>query len=219
MEDLPGTFDFWSCYESGWEDDTHHALDLLLSHYAENEEPYPDFIDIGAWVGPISLWIADRCPKVIAMEPDPHARRLLKQNLKHNNADNVTVEKSAFGDGGFMNLGVKESGWFGDSMTSSVYGASGVMSITVMTLTLDQVIEKYGLDPRNLLLKMDIEGGEADALISNLDFIKTYRPSIHLSFHAPLFRNPVEYLEKMEYVFFELRETRAVPIDFSSLIL
>lgn len=219
MEDLPGAFDFWSCYDNGWEDDTHLTLDLLLDEYLVNNEPYPDFIDIGAWVGPISLWVADRCPRVIAVEPDPEARFLLRKNLQNNQAHNVVVERSAFGNGSSVSIGVKATGWFGDSMTSSIYADAGVASVRVDSLTLNRIVEKHQLDPMNVIIKMDIEGGEADALVANLGFVKRYRPKIHLSFHGPLFADPTEYLAKMNFVFSELGDTRSVPTDFSSLVL
>ena len=219
MEDLPSEeHDFWAIYEQGWEDDTHHTLDELLKRYSDTNNSYPSFIDVGAWVGPISLWMSDRCPKIVAVEPDPTALLWLRQNVINNNADNILVEASAFGDGNEVVLGVKDTGWFGDSMTSSIYSGSST-SVVVPSLTFAQLVDKYELDPYNILIKMDIEGGEAEALISNLPFLKEYKPKIHLSFHGPLFEDSSDYLEKMGYIFSEMGDTRQVPEGFESLVL
>lgn len=220
MEEVPGEFDFWTCYENGWEDDTHQDLDGLLK-----DRSNPSFIDVGAWVGPISLWVANRCPIVLALEPDPVARKLLERNLMNNDVLNVVIREEALGDGNTINLGVKdavengkEAGEYGDSMTSSLYENSS-RSFTVDTVTFQQLVDNYSLDPNNLLIKIDIEGGEADALLSNLEFIRQYRPPIHLSFHAPLFSDPTDYLNKMNRIFKELEDDRQIPEDFGSLII
>lgn len=58
---------FWARYEAGeWEPDTHELLTQIL-------KPGDLFVDIGAWIGPVTLWALELGAHVIAIEPDPIA--------------------------------------------------------------------------------------------------------------------------------------------------
>jgi predicted nicotinamide N-methyase len=78
---------FWDRVEAGaWEPGTLLALQPLLG-------PGVLFLDIGAWVGPLSLFAAGMGARVIAVEADPRAEVQLRRNLAANPdfAHRVTV--------------------------------------------------------------------------------------------------------------------------------
>jgi len=102
---------FWDWFESEtWEPDTARVLRLCL----DSDTTY---VDVGAWIGDTVLLGACRAGSVIAFEPDPTARAVLKRNLSLNPLmENVQVRDEALSDrsgrGGLVYVG--ESG---DSLT------------------------------------------------------------------------------------------------------
>src|SRR5665213_1018480 len=82
--DVDGPDDFWSTlWLDGWEDFTLDTVDRFAREDAT-------LIDIGAWVGPVSLWAARRGP-VLAVDPDPIALDYLRGNVAKNARENVEV--------------------------------------------------------------------------------------------------------------------------------
>lgn len=139
-------FDFWTWFESGtWEPDTFEVLTEFL-------HPGVTFLDVGAWIGPISLVASRMCDRVVAVEPDPVAHEELYANLALNQIHNVDVYEMAVGVTDFVDLGRDAEGRFGDSMTSVLYT---VDSFTVPAEPLEAFV------PDNCgLIKVDIEGAE-----------------------------------------------------------
>lgn len=205
-------FDFWTnSYEAGWESDTHVILE-------QNLTPDTTLLDIGAWVGPFTLFSSPLCRAIIALEPDPAAFDMLEKNVTHNNIQNATVLREALWDGSIVTLGVKERGDMGDSMTSVLY-ANCSRTISVPSTTLKSLVTQYSLDPLNLFIKMDIEGAEADALLMNWDFIYTYRPPMWLGLHIPLVENQVDYTQKIKRVTDLYGMDGPIPIGYESILL
>lgn len=214
VEDLPLSegFDFWTqAYEAGWESDTHSILEQNLTIYTT-------FLDIGAWVGPFTLFSSPLCHTIIALEPDPIAVDMLEKNIHHNSIQNAIVCREALWDGSVVNLGVKENGVLGDSMTSILYSECS-HSITVPSTTLESLVNKFIIDPFNLFIKMDIEGAEADALLMNWDFIREYLPPMWLSLHTPLVEDSRAYSEKIQKIIDLYGMNTPIPIGFESILL
>lgn len=214
VEDLPLSegFDFWThAYESGWESDTHLILE-------QNLTPDTILLDIGAWVGPFTLFSSPLCSKIIALEPDPIAFDMLEKNVIHNNIQNATILREALWDGSDVTLGVKERGDMGDSMTSVLYSECS-RTITVLSTTFESLVQTFNLDPLGLFIKMDIEGAEAEALLMNWDFIKTYLPPMWLSLHIPLVDDKTAYTNKIRKITDLYGISTPIPIGFESILL
>lgn len=150
--EIPGTesWGFWDFYSSGqWESTTLDALDSLL-------KPGDLLFDIGAWVGPITLWAASNGVRVIAVEPDPEAFEALRQNISASGFDSlVQLEQVAIADyDGEVSLGQQEI--LGDSQSSLTREMPN--SIIVECKRLTWLLAKYGMPN---VVKMDIEGGES----------------------------------------------------------
>jgi FkbM family methyltransferase len=144
---------FWDRVEAGlWEPGTLSVLETLLG---------PDivFVDVGAWVGALTLYAAALGARVVAVEADPKALDQLRRNLAANPnlSTQVTVIPRALSpDGEPVRLGARRKP--GDSMSSALLADAGPTWIAEAT-TSGSIITDIGTDLRRHL-KLDIEGGE-----------------------------------------------------------
>lgn len=158
---------FWDRFSDGtWEPESFEAIDAHIT-------PGSTFVDIGAWIGPLSLWAARKGAHVLAIEPDPVARHVLLENVMLNDLlDRVTVLSFAVSDqtgiGFLKHRGHDlEPGELGNSMSGlSDHG------VEVPTITIPDLWDMY--DIRDVgLVKIDIEGGEA-ALVGDAPFLRQF---------------------------------------------
>lgn len=118
-------------------------------------------LDVGAYKGETAVWLAGRAGPngaVYALEPDPSTVSKLSANVERNRSATqapISILPCA--------VGVTS----GKQCFSAVTGGGSHMDrageITIDMMTIDQVVEDLGL-ARVDLIKMDIEGGEVDAL-------------------------------------------------------
>jgi FkbM family methyltransferase len=140
---------FWAKYEAGkWEPETKALLEEVLS-------PGDLFVDIGAWIGPVSLWAIDCGATVVAVEPDPLALPELRRQLPMS----TEIWEGALGlRRGTARLAGAGRGRrsFGTSMSQvSEHG-----QLRVSMWTLDEILAGR----RPALVKIDIEGYELEVL-------------------------------------------------------
>ncbi len=146
-EPITSSWRFWDLFSNGqWEPSTFEVLDQIL-------KPDSLFFDIGAWIGPVTLWAAKKGCKVISVEPDPEAFRQLEENVRLNDLNVTLIQKAVSNHELTERLNVSTPG---DSKSSLTYKFQN--SIEVQATTLDKLIEEYGKPD---LIKMDIEGGES----------------------------------------------------------
>lgn len=163
-----GGWDFWEAASNGsWEGQSFDVLDEYLKGGL--------FVDIGAWIGPLSVYASAFGP-VVAFEPDPAAFADLIANTKGLPVD---CRQLALSDvAGIVELRAQEYGW-GSSMTSMVTHPDGP-SIVVDTLTLPEAFAGLGTPD---LIKMDIEGGESIVLPHAEPFLRELGVPMLLSLH------------------------------------
>ncbi|WP_278922408.1 FkbM family methyltransferase [Pseudophaeobacter profundi] len=167
---------FWRKASAGrWEPETFAVLDAYL-----NKEQ--DYLDIGAWIGPTTLYGAARARRVYCFEPDPVAFRYLAWNLELNGVQNVSAFSVALSRGVGIARMASFGGEAGDSMTSLL--TDGDHGSDVITLGWKDFSDATDLSKVSLV-KMDIEGAEFDVLPSLLPWLKAHRPALYLSTHAP----------------------------------
>lgn len=140
---------FWTSLDAGWEDET---LAFIEAHAA----PGTVFVDIGAWIGPISLLAARKGARVVALEPDPVARAALEENLALNGLKAQIVPKALHADAQGLTLYGGRRG-LGASTTSAL-GVSKGDPVRVPTVTAEDVAALAGDDPA--FMKVDVEGHE-----------------------------------------------------------
>lgn len=145
---------FWDRVEAGgWEPGTLAVLDRLVG-------PGTTFLDLGSWVGALSLYAAGQGARVFAVEADPAAVSQLRRNLAANPdlAARVTVlPRAVAAEVGPVRLGACRKP--GDSMSSVLLAGDGPASWLVDAITPDDLVAAIG-PTDELFVKLDIEGGE-----------------------------------------------------------
>lgn len=162
---VDGAFDFWQLYDNGeWEPETREVLARFL-------KPGAQFCDVGAWIGPVTLWAVELGATVLALEPDPVARKQLRENTY---GMPVRINPRALAPSVGYGLLHNRRGWYGDSM--SFLAAEGKR---VRTTTPARLLDGYTPD----LLKLDIEGGEMSVLPFLLPICRDRQIPVWVSFH------------------------------------
>ena len=144
-----------------------------------------DFLDIGAWVGPTTLWGSKFARSVVSFEPDPIAFSYLYRNVHLNMLTNVFLEEAAIAIQPRVDMFSRT--YPGDSM-SNMLGAGEPLS-SVYGVFLDAAL---GMGDFNLM-KMDIEGGEAIVLPPNKELLGDKKIPLMLSFHGAFYRNSEDF--------------------------
>jgi len=184
---------FWTKrYEpSKWEPYTFTIFDKFL------DKEY-SYIDIGSWIGPTVLYGCQLAKRCYGIEPDPVAFKNLKKNvaLNPNLKSCISLSNKCISDSnGFVYLSPKNSSDRGNSESSTVY-EKPLKSWKVPALTLQQFYIDNSIEDCNFI-KMDIEGGEFSVLPSLKHFLENEKPTIYLSLHPHLVKNPSKKIEKI----------------------
>jgi FkbM family methyltransferase len=144
---------FWDRVAAGaWEPGTLAALDRVLD--AETK-----LLDLGAWVGPVTLYAAAQGAHVIAVEADPAALVQLRANIAANPdlaARIEVVERAVAPQPGAVRMGARRKP--GDSMSSALL-AGAEQSWDAVAITPGELAAVIGR-PARLVIKLDIEGAE-----------------------------------------------------------
>ncbi len=117
-------------------------------------------VDIGAHIGYYSLLMSrliGDSGRVHSFEPSTSTRALLNQNVRINNAGNVTVYPYAITDHNHLARMYTDRA---SPASNSLWGKPRADSFIVEAHTLDTILGDLKID----FIKMDIEGGEAKAL-------------------------------------------------------
>lgn len=189
--------EFWAAVRQGlWEPDTFEILDRFL-------EPSWRFVDIGAWIGPTSLYAAKKCGIVDAYECDPVALRALKDNFMLNRdiLERVKIHEFALGDhDGSIEL---YSAQLGNSETS-IFNMherndevlQNQQKIIVGVRDVQAIFRENGYaNCDRTLVKIDVEGSEFKILPRLADYIGNSRCVWYVSFHE-LNLNPSDFPKK-----------------------
>lgn len=149
--------------------------------------------DVGANMGVVCHWFAERCDHVYAFEPHPGNVSTLQSQMKLRNSTNITLHHYALGKNETqMQLHVK--GFHGHHSLGDVDNSPTVDKILVDVRTMDTVFEELSLD-RIHFLKIDVEGFESDVLSGASSLLAE---------------------KKIDYILFELQETLLQSIQRTS---
>jgi len=175
----PDWIAFWRKYETNkWESEILKKIEKYVS-----KDIY--FVDIGAWIGPITLFAKHYAKKVISFEPDPIAYTKLKQNielnLKNENDPNIIINELAVvsDKAEKINLYSKK---FGDS-GSSIIIKNHLNQTQVDSINFIDMFSKYHLIDKKIFLKIDIEGYEYELLKKYKDYLKRINVTLFFSLH------------------------------------
>jgi FkbM family methyltransferase len=123
-------------------------------------------IDLGAHVGMSVLYFRQRYPaaRILAVEPNPANFAKLERNVA--GLPGVEAMQVAVGGGpGIAWLDVGQESW----RSMLIADPEGAKAIRVPVVTLDQLVEHFGCERPETLLKVDVEGAEWDVLSSATD--------------------------------------------------
>lgn len=144
--------DSWRAWESGEDEEA------LFSFIAEKADPRGFFVDIGAYQGSVALLASRKYAKVFAFEADPVSVEALEDNIRVNEADNITIIPRFVGDKkGTQSFYSMDRG---NNSGSSAFHTEGKTRWEVETVRLDEFIAEAGCADAPIYLKIDIEGAE-----------------------------------------------------------
>jgi FkbM family methyltransferase len=162
--------------------DNDFYIGRALSLYGEREEKEVEFVcslvksddvvvDVGANIGLITVPLAQKAAQVHCFEPQPRMYELLRENIEQNGLLNVSAHQLAlgaiFGKAGLPSIDYDKPDNFG--------GVPLVPGSEIKVATLDS----FNLDACNLI-KIDVEGMEADVLAGAKETIKRHHPLLYV---------------------------------------
>lgn len=146
-------------------------IEWFLGHVS----PHDVVWDIGAHTGFFAMACARRSRHVVACEAMPDNGRLLREHLRLNHIENVTIVDAA------VSSTHNGSALFGGS-SSSYQNKLGSGAHSVATVTIDGLIAEGRPVPQ--IIKMDIEGAEQAALQGAVTTLSRVRPKILVAVHS-----------------------------------
>jgi FkbM family methyltransferase len=140
--------------------------------------------DVGAHIGFFSLLLAQRCQRVLAIEPSPDNARRLRTNVGLNEAPIDVIEAAVGREPGIARLTIADEGRKHSIADRRSPG------IAVPQITLDQLAEEHGFPS---LIKIDIEGAELGALLGAADILAR-RTTLLIEVHSPHLIDEITHL-------------------------
>ena len=141
-------------------------------------KPGDTVLDIGANVGIVSLWLAKLVGnngKVHAFEPNPELQQLLNQTIQRNHADNICPHPVALGSKpGQLELRILENNTGSGSLILD-YRLMNCRVVKVPVQTLDSIVVREKITAIRLM-KIDVEGFEAEVLRGGSHVLESVRP-------------------------------------------
>lgn len=151
-------------------------------------EPGSWTIDVGANIGVVSGQLASRTnAPVWALEPLPRnvARLVALANDNHLPIEVIPVAAGAVDGEATLRLwGAGGSGWA--SITASWVNAA---TMTVPLRSIDSLVAERGAPGRLSLIKIDVEGFEAQVLAGARETLAAHRPRLYVEFNDEILRD------------------------------
>lgn len=169
----PEFWDLWAW--DRWEVATHALIREVV-------KPGDLFLDVGAWIGPVTIWALQQGAYVIAIEPDPVAREELSEVLGVYPPLFEIWPGALTVDGGPVVLAPnpKPEGAFGDSMSRIAHPDQG--GVVVESWALNAILD--GRVPN--FMKMDVEGYEIVLVPFIMPWLVAHNVGVQISCHGEL---------------------------------
>ena len=148
------------------------------------------FIDCGCNYGFYSFYTASLSEKnkIISIEASKDTSKEFKKNLNLNNQNNINFFNNAVSDISKKNISFYES--VNDWESSQAHNNFATYSeLKVETIKIDNILGNYLLNDYVVVIKLDIEGNEINAIKGALEVIKKSDPLIIMEFSKYIFKN------------------------------
>ena len=175
-------------------------------------------LDVGGNIGFFSTLLsryAGPSGRVLAFEPEPANLGLLRENLARNGCANVTVIPCAAGlEAGTavfsLDAATGATGRLGVGATAGelAVGTGTVHLIETAVETIDGVADRLEAAPD--VIKLDIEGGELQALTGALETLRRHRPIVVSELTGESGGDVVRLLDGLGYLLWDLESGRTV---------
>ena len=145
---------------------------------AQIVKPGDTVLDIGANIGMVTLWLSTlvgKKGKVHAFEPNPEVQKILAETLVHNQVSNVCLHSFALGEEqGSLELRIPK---FNTGAASLIRHRDLIDGdrVEVPVRSLSKIVEEEGIKSIRLL-KIDVEGFEAEVLKGGEEVLREIRP-------------------------------------------
>ncbi len=171
----------------GGNDFVDHFLKDVIAKYVHQDSVC---VDVGANLGYVSLYLAARAKKVIALEPQPVVFMQLCANLFLNSRFNVTPHRlAAHSTPCMLDFAGYQSGWVGatsfDDYTK--IGSIGSISLSachdgeMQAVRLDDLI-----DEKVDFIKVDAQGADIDVILGAEALLEKYHPVVVFEYEDDL---------------------------------
>jgi FkbM family methyltransferase len=185
---------FWEKFTNeGWEKTN---LDFLLDHVRGGY-----FLDIGSWIGPISLLMSRRYQKVIAVDFDIVANRSFSKNISLNNITNI--EHYSFGLGEEEKELEVDADELGQS-TTNLFSKIAKNKVKVNLKTFTGFVQSLPSQDQINFIKIDCEGAEYLFLVQVYEYMKSKKIFVMISYHPWVVSKPRYYFVKLHHWFRQL---------------
>jgi len=130
-------------------------------------------VDVGAYVGESAMYfVLKGARRVFAVEPHPDAYAEMLDNIKLNNMEKVIIPINAGLASRPGSICVEN---VDTSHTGGTYHRPGDCINAVPAMTLGELMDRFGVDPNDAVLKMDCEGCEFDVILNDYEHIRLFR--------------------------------------------
>jgi len=174
---------FWrNCAQGLWEPGTFEVLD-------QHVRPNGYLIDIGAWIGPITLYAAARGSRVTAFEPDLRSLAEIRANVDLNPSLRHLIQIEPYALAATTSIAElygKGLGRSGTTLSPAILQNGEIFYLNSLAIckTLDVLLasETYRFRCANLI-KIDVEGAEYEIIPRLARFLGDSYVPILISFH------------------------------------
>jgi FkbM family methyltransferase len=148
-------------------------------------------IDVGAFVGDTAIYFALKgARRIIAVEPHPGAYAEMLDNIRLNNLEGVIIPINAGLASKPGKICVENTSAYG---TAGTYHRPGDCPNAVSVVTLSELMDRFGADPSDAVLKMDCEGCEFDVILNDYEHVKLFEEVV-FEYHAYAVHRPIAEL-------------------------
>jgi FkbM family methyltransferase len=183
-------FRFWTETYKYWEPGT---FDVFNKYLNKNKV----MIDIGGWIGTTAIYASHKAKHVYVVEADFKSIVSLRENCALNSKNITIIDRAVYNSSDsnvfFGKNQYLDNSDFNDSTSQiqiKIPGKNPPASYLMKTITLDEIINTYSINPDEIsLIKVDIEGGEENILEDLFKIKEKYNVRLYISFHYNWWQN------------------------------